>query len=156
MKLFVRRTALVAVSAVLAACSVDTGKVIVGVSCAGEGCGQSGQIHTRVEDCDEDTAYYGDRSVAVPVFDSSTSYAFSFESVEQGLRCVQAFLDVDTSGNLSVGDVVSSLAIHQGVGEARDDEDQTLDDDPEIDVEVETDETIAIPVTLDEILVNEP
>lgn len=152
MKASARRVALVAVSAVLAACAVDTGTVVVGVTCEGEACGLSGDLRVRVEDCDEDTAFYADRTVPVPVFDSSTNFAFSFENVEAGLRCVQAFLDVDTSGTLSAGDAVSSLAVHQGVGEIRDDEDEDLDDDPEIDVEVETDATTAVGVTLDTVI----
>lgn len=152
MKASARRVALVAVSAALAACAVDTGTVVVGIRCEGEGCGHSGDLRLRVEDCDEDTAFYGEQVLPVPVLDSSTSLAFSFENVETGLRCVQAFLDVDTSGNLSAGDVVSSLAVHQGVGEIRDDEDEDSDDDPEIDVEVETDETTAVGVTLDTVI----
>lgn len=152
MKASVRKVALLAVSAVLVACSVDTGTVIVGVGCDGEGCGQSGDLRARVEDCDEDTAFYGDRSVNVPALTTASAFAFSFENVEAGLRCVQVFLDVDTSGNLSAGDVVSSLAVHQGVGEIRDDEDQELDDDPEVDVDVETDEISAVGVTLDQVL----
>lgn len=147
-----RRMALAAVSTVLAACSVETGKVVVGVDCAGAGCGQSGVLYSRIEDCDEDTAFYGDQSVVVSALDSSASYAFGFENVEEGTRCVQVFLDTDTSGNLSTGDVISSVAVHQGVGEVRDDEEQDLDDDAEIDVEVEDDDTVVLDVTLDTIV----
>jgi hypothetical protein len=152
MTLNARKVALVAVSAVLAACSVETGTVLVGVTCEGEGCHHSGELRTRIEDCDEDTADYGEKGVAVTELTTASTFAFSFENVLEGTRCVQAFLDVDSSGTLSAGDVVSSEAVEQGVGEDRDDEDDFTDDDPELDVEVEDDDTVEVDVVLDAVV----
>lgn len=151
MKLNARKVALVAVSAVLAACSVETGTVLVGVTCEGEGCGHSGELRTRIEDCDEDTVEYGEKSVPVAELTTASAFTFAFENVLAGTRCVQAFLDVDSSGTLSPGDVVSSEAVGQGVGEDRDDEDNFTDDDPELDVEVGDDDTVEVDVVLDAI-----
>lgn len=152
MKLNARKVALVAVSAVLAACSVETGTVLVGVTCEGEGCDHSGPLRARVEDCDEDTVEYGEKGVSVAAFDTAASFTFAFENVLAGTRCVQAFLDVDSSGNLSAGDVVSSAAVEEGVGEERDDEDDFNDDDPELEVEVEDEATAEVDMVLDAIV----
>lgn len=120
--------------------------------CLGGGCDYSGTLHTRVEDCDEDVAFYGDRSLAVPVLDTSTHFTFAFENVEDGLRCVQVFLDVDSSGNLSAGDVLSATAIDEGMNEPEDEPDDDTDDDPEIDVFVEKDEIVSVDVVLNVVL----
>lgn len=148
MRSLARKAALVAVSAVLAACSVETGIVNVAVTCEDDGCGKSGNLHTRIEDCDEDTASYGEKEARVTLTTAST-FSFHFENVLDGDRCVQTWLDVDTNGELSSGDIVSSEAVEQGVGEDRDDEDNDNDDDPEIDIEVEDDETTSVDVVLD-------
>lgn len=154
MKLGARKVALVAVSAALGACSVETGTVLVGVTCEGEGCNHSGDLLTRIEDCDEDTGRYGAKAVSAELGTAST-FAFTFENVLAGTRCVQAFLDVDTSGSLSAGDVVSSEAVQQGVGEESDNEDDFTDDDPELDVDVPDDDTVEVDVVLDAIVPNE-
>ena len=152
MKLNARKMALVAVSAVLAACSVETGTVLVGVTCEGEGCNRSGTLRARVEDCDEDTADYGEKGVPVAEFSTASTFTFTFENVLEGTRCVQAFLDVDSSGSLSAGDVVSTEAVEAGVGEDRDDEDDLTDDDPELEVEVEDGDTVQVDVVLDAVV----
>ena len=141
-----------AVSVVLAACSVETGTVLVGVTCEGEGCDHSGQLRTRVEDCDEDTVEYGEKGVPVAAFDTGAAFTFAFENVLAGTRCVQAFLDVDSSGNLTAGDIVSTEAVEAGVGEDQDDEDDFTDDDPELEVEVEDEETVELEMVLDAIV----
>lgn len=151
MRSLARKVALVAVSAVLIACSVETGDVLVAVSCEGDGCGQEGTLISRVKDCDEGIASYGEKEARVMLGTAST-FAFAFENILAGDRCVQTFLDVDTSGNLSAGDIVSSEAIEQGVGEDDDDEDDDTDDAPELDVDVEEDGDTEVDAVLDTVV----
>lgn len=137
----------------LAACVVDVGEVAVKVSCAGEGCGErSGWLHATVEDCDEDRAQYGDAIIKVASLDSGRTYSFHFDNVLDGTRCVQVFLDADTSGSLTVGDVLASEAILQGVGEPGDDADDDLDDDPEIEVRVPKNGAATVDFALDTVV----
>ena len=151
MNVSARKAALVAVSAVLVACSVETGEIAVNVTCAGDGCGKEGILRTSVEDCDEGSASYGEKEARV-MLTTASSFAFLFDNILDGDRCVQAYLDVDTNGELSAGDVVSADAIHEGVGEDDDDEDDDTDDAPEFDVEVEDDETATVDAQLDTII----
>lgn len=149
------RTALVAGFPALAltACAVETGKVAVTVSCEDASCADTGgDVIASVEDCDEDSGTYGEQAVHVASWQTAATVGFVFENVLEGERCVQAFLDADASGHVTVGDVVSSAAIAGGVDEESDDEDDDLDDDPEVEVDVNEDETSVLGITLDTVV----
>jgi hypothetical protein len=148
-----RKLALGAVSAaLLTACAVETGEVVVAVTCTAEDCAAPGELHARVEDCDEDTAWYGDQAQPLAGFGSGQTLVFGFENVLDGTRCAQAFYDLDEDGAPTAGDIVSSDAIDAGVDEESDDPDQELDDDAEIEVEVEDDVSTQVDIELDTVM----
>ena len=147
--------ALLGASAFVAACSVETGKVRVDVTCEEEGCvPDGGALHASIVDCDEDVGTYGRQVRTIATFGTAQTHTFGFENVLEGTRCVQVFLDRDTSGNVSAGDIVSTEAIAQGVGEEDDDEDDDTDDDAELTVEVDEDESASLDFVLDAIVLD--
>ncbi len=137
---------------VVAGCAVDVGTVVVGVGCAGVGCvTEPADVRVSVTDCDEDVGVYGESVDRVSFSGTAGGASFSFDNVLDGTRCVQAFLDLDTDGTLSSGDIIPSAALaldDNGDGDP-DADDDVIEDENEIPVEVEKDGSTSVQVILD-------
>lgn len=122
-------------AAALTGCYAEVGEVLTTVRCQGAGCGQQGDLHAAVTDCGDNVGVYG-RYLLEDVLlltGSAGNTTVEFQAVPQGTRCVQAFLDVDTNGELSTGDVIPAGG-------------------PVQPVEVQEDETTEVDLVLDSVL----
>lgn len=155
MNAIVCRGSLVAFGLAAAACAVEVGTVTTSVSCAGAGCvAAPAELRVAVTDCDEEVGVYGEEVRSAVLLGTAANVGFSFDNVLEGTRCVQAFLDVDTNGVLSTGDVMPSAALaldDDGDGDP-DADDTDLELENEIPVEVEEDGTANVDVVLDTIV----
>ena len=146
------RAGLLTASVLFAACAVETGEVLVNVGCASGACAEGGDVFVAVTDCDEEFGVYGEAVRALA--GSGATVSVAFDNVLDGTRCVQAFLDLDTNGALSAGDVIPSAALaldDDGDGDP-DADDEDLEPENEIPVEVTEDETTVLDVVLDTVL----
>ena len=117
-----RRTAwtLVALLLVVAGCSGDDddddgpgpvdGSIVLTVACTGPACGVSGTMRIPVQegDCDGPLLL----TVSQPGVTTSAGNPFMRTiGLERGFYCLDVYLDVDTDGSLSTGDVISTTPI---------------------------------------------
>ena len=122
--------------AVLTGCYAEVGEVLTTVRCAGAGCGQQGDLRAAVTDCGDNVGVYGEYLLEDTLLMTGTAggaTTVEFQAVPQGTRCLEAFLDVDTNGELSAGDVIPASG-------------------PVMPVEVQEDETTEVDVVLDSVV----
>ena len=91
------------------------GSIILSAGCAGAACGLSGTLHIPVRE--ENCAAPVLLTVTVPGVVTSAGNPIVHElTLERAFYCVDAWLDVDTSGTVTQGDAVPSAA--PGVAQA--------------------------------------